>query len=309
MKLFAALIALALNATPAHAQSYQPPRTPDGRPDLQGVWISRWLTPLERPASAKALPIAPQDIEALAKAEWARHDAIDPIEGTDSFEFSTFVVIRGEMRSSVIVNPPDGRLPLVAGPGGRPGSRMHTGLDGPEARALNERCLSPGNGAAPHLTAPSGNIRRIVQTRDNVVIHTELLSHLRIIPVDGRTNFGARHERESGHWEGDTLVVETTGFVDPMRGVRGSLVPVTPKTKIIEHFTRTAPDEILYVFTVEDPKIYTQIWTGETIMRRTGEPMFEFACHEGNYGLANILSGARAVEQRTAKASSKSKPK
>jgi hypothetical protein len=302
------VLCLALAAA-AHAQTpYQSPRDTYGHPDLQGVWTSRWLTPLERQQGVTALAITPLEVKTLAKAEWARHNAIDPIEGTDSFEFTTFVTVRGEMHSSIIVDPPDGRLPLAAGPGGRPGGRPPVGVDGPEARALNERCLNSGNGVAPFLTAPSGNIRRIVQTHDSVVIHTELFSQLRIIPVNGATNLGARQEKQAGRWEGDTLVIETTGFLDATRGVRGSLFPLTPKTRIVERLTRTGPDEITYAFTVEDSKLYTRPWSGETVMLRTGEQMFEFACHEGNYGLANILSGARAVERREAGKTGKAKP-
>jgi hypothetical protein len=299
---FLSAACIAAGAMEALAQQpYQPPRAPDGHPDLQGIWTSRWLTPLERPANAKAVVIAPEDVAALAKAEWARHNAIDPIEGTDSFEYTTFVTIRGEIRSAIIVDPADGRLPFTEqARARRAGGPALPGVDGPEQRALNERCLSNGNGVAPHIPAPSSNIRSIVQTHNDIVIHTELLSLLRIIPLDGRTEIGFRRERTSGHWEGDTLVVETTGILDPVRGSRGSLFPVTPKTRITEHFTRTGPGEMLYAFTVEDPQVYTQRWTGESIMALSDEPMFEFACHEGNYGLANILSGARAVERRAA---------
>jgi hypothetical protein len=182
------------------------------------------------------------------------------------------------------------------------------GTDGPEQRGLNERCLTGGNGFAPLLTAPSGNIRRIVQTSKDVVMWTELLSQLRIIPVDGRVETGVRREKTTGHWDGDTLVIETTGITDPTRGTRGSLFPVTPKTRITERFIRTSPDELLYTFRIEDAALYTQPWMGETVMKRTDDQMFEFACHEGNYGLANILSGARVTEERAAKAARKGGP-
>ncbi len=301
------LVAACVLGGAAEAFAQQPlPRTAEGHPDLQGVWTSRWLTPLERPATAKTVVIAPEDVALLAKAEWARHNAIDPIEGTDSFEYTTFVTVRGETRSALIVDPPDGRLPFTEqGRARQPAGRVVTGVDGPEQRALNERCLNSGNGAAPYVAAPSGNIRRIVQTHSDIVIHTELLSILRIIPVDGRTEIGFRNEHTTGRWDGDTLVVTTTDILDPVRGARGSLFPLTPKTKITERFTRTAPGEILYTFTVEDPQLYSQPWKGESIMALSDDRMFEFACHEGNYGLANILSGARAVERRAAR---KAKP-
>lgn len=301
---WAAVVSLALGLTlPALAQSYAPPRDVYGSPDIQGTWISRWITPLERQPGVSALALSEQEAKELEASEWARHNNIDPIEGTDSFEFSGLVVVRGERRSSLIVDPPNGRLPYLQ-ESARVGARAPTGVDGPEQRALNERCLSGGNGFAPNLTAPSGNIRQIVQSRSEVAIWTELLSQLRIIPVDGRTVSGARHEMMSGRWEGDSLIVETWGIVEHTRGARGSLFAVSPATRITERFTRTGADEITYTFRVEDPSIYSMAWTGETTMKRSSERMFEFACHEGNYGLANILSGARMTEQRpTPKAS------
>jgi hypothetical protein len=289
----------------AHAQaSYQLPRTPDGRPDLQGVWISRWITPLERQAPLKNLVMAPEEIAPALKAEWERHDRLDGLESLDAFEFTTFVTVRGETRSSIIVDPPDGRLPMLPDVRARyrPGP---TGTDDVEQRGLNERCLSTGNGFAPMLVAPAGNIRRIVQTTDHVIIHTELMSQLRVIPTDGRSSIGARADTMEGRWEGDTLVVVTTKIPDRFRGARGSNFGVTPATRITERFKRTGPHEITYTFTVEDPSIYTRPWSGEMVLVATSDPMFEFACHEGNYGLANILRGARVLEQRAAK---KAKP-
>jgi hypothetical protein len=289
-------------ANAAHAQAgYQAPRTADGRPDLGGVWISRWITPLERQAPLKNLVMTPEEVAPALKAEWERHDRLDGLESLISFEFTGFVVVRGETRSSIITDPPDGRLPMLPEVRARhrPGP---TGTDDVEQRGLNERCISTGNGFAPLVTAPAGNIRRIVQTRDDVMIHTELMNAVRIIPVDGRSSIGALRDTMKGRWEGDTLVVVTTGFRDRFRGARGSNFAVTPTTRITERFTRTGPAEITYVFTVEDPSIYTRPWTGETIMIASSDPMFEYACHEANYGLANILLGARVVEQRAARA-------
>jgi hypothetical protein len=294
-------------AAGAHAQlAYQPPRTPDGRADLQGVWISRWITPLERQAPLKNLVMAPEEVGPALKAEWERHDRLDGVESVAGFEFTSFVVVRGETRSSIIVDPPDGRLPLTpeARARFRPGP---SGTEDVEQRGLNERCMSAGNGFAPHMAAPAGNIRRIVQTRDHVVVWTELMSQLRIIPTDGHSATGARGETIAGRWDGDTLVVENTGFLDRTRGARGSNFPVSPRTRITERFSRTGPSEITYSFTVEDTALYTRPWTGETVMVTSSDPMFEFACHEGNYGLANILRGARVVEERAASALTKSR--
>jgi hypothetical protein len=296
MRLILLFLAILL-APGASAQSAER----SGNPGLGGVWISRWITPLERPKGVTRLALSAEEAKAAEAAEWVRHNAIDPIEGTDSFEFSRFVTVRGDIRSSLIVDPADGKLPYTEkaralGIGARP----QTGTDGPEQRALNERCLTSGNGFAPHMTAPSGNIRQIILTQRDVMIWTELISQLRIIPVDGRTALGARNESTTGRWVDGALVVQTTGIRDPTRGSRGSLFPVTRNTIITERFALNGPDEILYRFTVHDPELYTQDWTAETVMSRSSDRMYEFACHEGNYGLYNILLGARVVEQRAA---------
>lgn len=297
----AVALVLAFFAAPlAVAQiPYEPPRTFDGRPDLQGVWTSQWMTPLERQPPLTRLALQPEEVGPAVKSEWERQDKLDGLESLDTFDLTTFVTVRGEIRLSIIVYPPDGRLPMAPEVRARfrPGP---TGTDDPEQLGPNERCLMAGNGFAPHITAPAGNIRRIVQTRDYVVIWTELMSQLRIIPTEGRSATGARRETTAGRWEGDALVVVTTGLTDRFRGARGSNFAVTPATRITERFTRTGPKEITYTFTVEDPSIYTQPWTGETIMIASSDPMFEYACHEANYGLANILLGARVMEQRAA---------
>ena len=154
------LVLCLMASAKAHPQAaYQPPRAVDGHPDLQGVWISRSITPLERQPGSRTLALPADEAAAAEKAEWARHNSIDPIEGTQDFEFAPFVVVRGETRSSLIVEPADGRLPYTAqGRARAPGTRVASGTDGPEQRALNERCLNGGSGFAPLLTAPSGNI-------------------------------------------------------------------------------------------------------------------------------------------------------
>jgi hypothetical protein len=299
---FAVIIAPVAQAPFASAQSTQ--RASSDNPGLEGVWVSRWITPLERPKGVAKLVLTAEETKAAEAAEWLRHNAIDPIEGTESFEFTHFVIVRGEHRSSLIVDPADGKLPYTEKARAlRIGARPQTGTEGPEQRALNERCLSGGNGFAPHLTAPSSNIRQIVVTPRDVMIWTELLSQLRIIPTDGRTDVGARNEHTTGRWADGELVVNTTGIRETTRGARGNLFPVTRNTVITERFALSSADEILYRFTVHDPELYTQDWTAETVMARTADRMYEFACHEGNYGLYNILLGARVVEARPAKKS------
>jgi hypothetical protein len=302
-----AFLAIAVSIAPvAAAQSAARASSPN--PGFEGVWTSRWITPLERPRGVASLVLSADETKVAEAAEWARHNAIDPIEGTESFEFTHFVVVRGEHRSSLIIDPADGKLPYTEKARALGiGARVQSGVDGPEQRALNERCLTSGNGFAPHMTAPSGNIRQIVVTPKGVSIWTELISQLRIIPTDGHTNIGARNEKTVGRWVDGVLVVETTGIRDPVRGSRGNLFPLTRNTVITERFALTSADEILYRFTVHDPELYTQDWTAETVMARTTDRMYEFACHEGNYGLYNILLGARVVEERAAKKAAKGK--
>ena len=291
-------------ATPAFAQeTFSPAHTPDGHPDFQGVWGTRWTTPLERMPDFKTLVIAPEQGATLHLGILARLNSGDPL-GTDyAWDFTGPLMIRGEVRSSVLVDPPDGKLPYTEE--GRARRSAFTtpfaGDEGPERRAPNERCLMAGSGYAPFLAIPAGNVRQIVQTRDSVVIHTESFNQLRLIPLDGRSGpLIPRGGSSAGRWDGDTLVVETGGYLetDRFRIAPLSTFPISPVTRITERFRMIGPDEILYRFTVDDPTLYTRAWTGESLMKRTADRMFEFACHEGNYGLAGILSGARETERR-----------
>jgi hypothetical protein len=306
-----AMLALFASASASAQAPYQPPLASDGRPDLQGNWTTRWTTPLERPADYTALIVSAEEGARLHRAHLARLSSTDPLGPEYAWDLSGPLVIGGETRSSLIVDPPDGRLPVTAeGSARRSAFVRFSSADDPEARGLNERCLMAGSGYAPFLTIPASNIRRIVQTRDAVVMHTESFSQLRIIPVHGLKGPAIpRGGSSAGRWEGDTLVVETAGFLasDGARISPGSTFPISPQTQISERFTRTGADEISYRFTVEDATLYSQAWTAESLLKRTDDPMFEWACHEGNYGLANILRGARVVEKRDAAAAEKGK--
>lgn len=302
--------AACLLAAAAEAFAQQPlPRTPDGHPDLQGNWTTRWTTPLERLPDDPALVISAEDGAKLHSIVLKRIGDTDPLAPDYAWDFTGPLIIRGETRSSLIVDPADGRLPYTPeGRAIRAAFRPFTGDDDPEQRGLNERCLMAGSGYAPFLSIPAANIRQIVQTSDSVVFLTESFAQLRIIPLDGHAGPQIpRGGSSAGHWEGDTLVVETTGFLktDRFRFSPNSSFPITPATRITESFTRTGPDDILYRYTVEDPAIFTRAWTAESLLKRSGDRMFEWACHEGNYGLAGILSGARVGEKRAAK---KAKP-
>jgi hypothetical protein len=302
------LIAL-LSASAAAQQAYQPPRAPDGHPDLQGIWTTRWTTPLERPPNFTTLVISPEDGTKLHAATLQRLSATDPLGVEYSWDLSGALAIRGEVRSSLIVDPPDGHLPLTdSAMKLRSNFRPFTGADGPEQRGLNERCLMAGSGYAPFLTIPASNMRQIVQTRDYLLFYTESFGQLRIIPLDGAAGPAIpRGGSSSARWEGDTLVVETTRFLatDRFRFSPGSAFPITPATRITERFTRAGESEILYRYTVEDPALYTRAWTAESLLKRSTERIYEWACHEANYGLANILRGQRVVDQRAAAAAGK----
>jgi hypothetical protein len=299
-------LALALPGA-ALAQTAGIPRTADGHPDFQGVWTNRWTTPLERLAPGP-LNISQAEGEALHLAFLARLDAANPL-GVPSRDLTGPVVVSGQTRSSLIVDPPDGRIPYSQEGRMRRSQIAANGTEGdegPERRNSTERCLISGNGQAPFLSQPANNNRQIVQTPDHVIIFTESYNQLRIIPLDGSSGPAlALGGSSSGRWDGDTLVVETRGFSagDRLRNASGGTTfPITPRTLITEGFTRTGPDEILYRFSIDDPLLYTQVWTAESLLKRSAERLFEFACHEGNYSMANILGGARIVEKRAAKA-------
>jgi hypothetical protein len=288
----------------AQAALAQIPKTADGKPDFHGVWTTRWTTPLERMANWQTLIISQMEGDALTRAFHARLDAANPM-GVPARDLVGALVVHGQVRSSLIIDPADGRLPLSEegrAYRSRTPSNGVTGVDGPEQRSLTERCLMSGNGFAPILTQPANNIRQVMQTKTHVIMFTESYYQLRIIPLDGSLGPPLpRGGSSKGAWDGDTLVVETTNFQpgDNLRNAgAGITFPISPATTITERFNLTGSDEILYRFTIADPALYTRPWTAETIMARTDDKMFEFACHEGDYSMAGILAGARADERR-----------
>ena len=304
-KIVIGLLAVALAAGSASAQpaAYSPPRGADGHPDFQGVWAARWLTTLERPASITTLVVTPEEGATIVAGILSRRShpgELDPeIAEPDNDGLAR---VRGELRSSMIVDPPDGRLPFTEAGTARMRARKPPGFDNPEERLNNERCIS-GGGRAPFLIAPAGQLRQIVQTPDHIMMWTEAFSDVRIVPVGaapsvpiGPTRFG----HSLAHWEGDTLVIETTAFRpdDLTRAVPFSALMLDPDAKVIERLSRVSADEIVYQFTVEAPGLYAKPWLAEYSFVRSSQPMFEFACHEGNYSMSNILIGARQAEKR-----------
>jgi hypothetical protein len=295
---------------PAHA-----PRTQWGVPDLNGTWTGSTLTPLERPAEFAGKSVLTVEeaaaLEARARARAAREPqaaAGDP--GTyNQIWFDPSSAVVPDRRTSLIVDPPDGRLPFT--PEGRVHDRKssaHYGTgprDGPEDLDTGERCLTDGV-PIPYWTGYNNNYQ-IVQTPKYVMIRSEMYHNVRIIPLDGRarTNVPQWLGEPRGRWDGDTLVVETTGFDDKSAywwatGWRSS----RPTLRLVERFTRIDRETLDYEFTMTDPSMFTRPWTARFPLTTnqasrgvTEGPMYEYACHEGNYSLANVLRGARLGEK------------
>ncbi|MDZ4761126.1 MAG: hypothetical protein SGJ21_08660 [Alphaproteobacteria bacterium] len=314
MKLFAKffiMAGLAAFALPTFAQPA--PRTTGGRPDFQGVWSSKGLTPLERLPGATGLVVGEEEAAKLVSVirDRARSKAfevqIDP--NLLAVDVRTLTRVDGQWRSSWITDPPDGKLPLTA-EGQRILAVERSRLDGtsmltdPETRLVYERCLA-GPGVAPLWSVPVENMRRIVQTPGHVVLYTEEGGDARIVAI------GAAHRPgvitswlgdSVGRWEGDTLVVETVSGRD--NSVPFPTMPqvVRRQSRVIERFSFVSADEILYRFTVEDPEVYDKPWSAEYSLNREKTTAYEYGCHEGNYSLPNILRAARIADGRKADA-------
>jgi hypothetical protein len=345
---------LLAQAPAAAAKKLTLPRTPDGHPDLQGTFNVETITPVERPGGVKSLVLTDAEATALEAYEQQRHTkslepssadrGAPPVGGQRStpksyLEFleqagggtvggynlfwlasgTKFIVVDGQKRSSLIVDPADGRMPpmkpearkrnaeflaarvspdaaeaATAGPAGA--------FDGPEARPLSERCLLGFLSTSGPPTLPNyfyNNLKQIVQTRDTVMILNEMVHDVRFIRMN------AAHLPQSirrwlgdsvGRWEGDTLVVETTNFTDKTQ-FNGS----SKDLKVTERFTRVDDKTLLYRFTVEDPTTWDRPWTGEYPWVASNETLYEYACHEGNYSLESMLKGARLDEADAAK--------
>lgn len=287
------------------------PRTPDGHPDLQGVWDYRTATPLERPPQFKDKPfLTDADVAEYERRAATRPDGRPPddprtdpsVQSPDWLDYGKRVV--RTRRSSLVVDPPDGRIPPLtaeaqARAAARRDARRNVGpADDPEVRSTWERCITRG---LPEGVLPAGynNNIQIMQTSHYVVLLMEMIHDARIVPLDGRPHLpkgtGQWMGDSRGRWEGDTLVVETTNFAE-RANFRGS----TDKLHLIERFTRTSPTSINYRFTVDDPTTWTAPWTVEVPLELSDGEVYEYACHEGNHGLRNILSQARSNEQRAA---------
>ena len=305
--LIAPVVAVCLTAfaSPALAQKrYTAPRDAYGHPSLEGTWVARWLTPLERPVGTP-LVLDAAGADARVRQILANRDKAETLDPEPAEPDATgLAVVRGEHRGSLLVDPADGRLPLSDAGRAYLAAVPPMGTDGPEQRLFGERCIA-GPSRPGMLIAPAVMLKQLVQTRDQVALFSEAFGELRIFaPGKGVQGAGlsAWEGQSDARWEGEALVVESTGSRpdERVRGVPYSRFPIRPQTRVTEWFTRIGPKELLYAFQVNDPGLYTRPWRAEYSFVLTEERMFEFACHEGNYGLANILAGAREEERRTA---------
>jgi hypothetical protein len=286
---------------PALAQeTYRPPRAADGHPDLQGVWATGFLTALERPDDIPDLIVPPEQAPALA-AKFLSYtpDVVDP--DANFITHFTLAVVRGTYRSSLLVEPRDGKLPFTPAALAAVARGQRSSFDDPEERPTVERCLI-GWGQAPMRPEHGFTPVQIVQTPDAIVIQTEDVGGLRIIHMTGDPPPNAVRSYEGwsrGRWEGETLVVETTHLRadDPLREHFDRPIIVGPNSRIIERFTRLSDTELLEQFTVEDPTLYTRPWMAEFSLTLTDKPSYEYACHEANYSLTGILTAARLGRQ------------
>ena len=308
---FAAVLLLAVEAAGQRA-----PRTAWGHPDLQGTWTNVTATPLERPPDLAGKSVLTEEERAERFRQFTRETTTDTVPRVGSTgSHNEYWRERGVLlrRTSLLVDPPDGRLPPLT-PEGR---RVRDGLatawktapaDGPESRDLFERCVTRGLPGTMMGNFYNHNYE-ILQTPDHVVVLAEMIHDARIIPLHGRPHVDPRIGQwlgdSRGRWEGDTLVVETTNLraVDQTtisRGLGVITLGTSTAARIVERFTRRGPDAIDYRVTVDDPTIYTAPWTAAVPMTTRQGPLFEYACHEGNYGMTGILAGHRAEERAAA---------
>lgn len=315
-------------AAPAAAQTAVP-RTPGGQPDLQGIWDFRTITPLERPAGLAEQEFLTEEQAANLEQEvvdrnislWnrpaRRTEVTDSVDrGADgapgsynNFWMDTGTNIIGTRRTSLVIDPPNGRLPAVTTSGQQraEAKRMYQ-REHPADSWLDfdasDRCLLGLNAGPPIIPAAYNQNVQVFQTPDHVMLLTEMIHTVRVVPLDGRPPLSDDIRQWSGdargRWEGETLVIETSNFVGDRSWTGSNRVGALGSSedlRLVERLTRVDVDTLEYEFTVIDPKIWTRPWTASIPMRRTDVPLYEYACHEGNHSLANMLAGQRAAEK------------
>ena len=302
------------------ANTWSPARTPDGQFDLEGVWDFSTITPLERPSSlGDKQTFTDEEAVDFEREENRRQnrDLIDPKKGGaqylpgsvipyNEFWYERGNKIIGDKRTSLIIDPPDGRIPPLTPEAqqrldalaavAREEQLGRVRADSPQSRSLADRCILGFNAGPPMTPGAYNNYVQITQAAGLVTLVVEMVHDVRIIPVDGRPHLPSRIRQykgdSRGRWEGRTLVIDTANFLRET-SFRGS----SANLHLVERLTRVDPDTLLYEFTVDDPKTWTKPWTAAIPMRKVDAPIYEYACHEGNYALRNILAGARAQEK------------
>ena len=310
---------VSLSALPVAAQTA--PRTAWGQPDLRGIWDFRTITPLQRPESLAEQEFLTEEEAAnleqevldrnadLANRPALRTEVTESVDrgadGAPGF-YNNFWLDRGTRavgtrRTSLIIDPPNGRIPDLTASGQRTADarrayRQEHPADSWVDRSAYDRCILGFNAGPPITPGGYNQNLHLFQTPDHVVLVTEMVHTVRVVPLDGRPVLSDDVRQWSGdsrgHWEGETLVVETSNFND-QRGWRGS----TTNMKLVERYTRVDADTLDYEFTVIDPETWTSSWTASIPMRRSLNPMYEYACHEGNHSMDGILAGRRAEER------------
>lgn len=285
------------------------PRTADGRPDFAGIWTNSTLTPFERPKEFAGKEFfTPKEAADYGRRMQEQNnrdrrgatpqDDVNLAYNEGWFDRGTKVY--SNLRTSIVVDPADGRVPALT-PEARDAAAARAAVqsrrpEGPEDFPVAVRCLLLANAGPPMVSTAYNNNYAIVQTRDSVGIDVEMIHDMRIIPLSGRPHISISIRLwmgdSVGHWDGDTLVVDTTNFTDKTH-FRGS----DQNLHLIERFRLMNAKTIHYRFTVDDPTAFLKPWTGEIIMSRAPGPLYEYACHEGNYSLADMLRGARAEEK------------
>jgi hypothetical protein len=313
-----ALICVVTPALAGQTRSYTPPRTPDGQPDLQGFWTNATFTPLERPKNVTKEFYTPEEA-AQVERRLIDADIAQTEPGTIAdvhYDFTQFGLDTHQapfaalLRTSMIVDPSDGRLPALSAEGKRRAAERaerdkRVGRwDSAQANQLDDRCVIFAGAGPPMMPQSYNSNYQIVQAPGYVMILFEIAHDVRVIPLDGRPHVHTDVRQwigdSRGRWDGDTLVVETTNF-----NGKNELSGASEHMRVVERFTRVDAETIRYQFTVEDSATWTRPWSAELAMRKTTGPLFEHACHEGNYGLYNTLAGARLAEKKAAEEAKK----
>jgi hypothetical protein len=303
---------------PAAAKPYAAARNSFGQPDFEGVWTNNNATPLQRPpqwadkelltdAELEAVTSAVRELEEDGDALFGDELIVDAVDGkqkpqshdTETGNYNAFWLPARdvERRTSLIIDPPNGRIPpqtpeAQARRAALAEQRRLHPADGPASRSLGERCITFG---IPRLTAAYSSVFQIVQSPNEVVFVMETIHNARVIPLDGQPHLSSAIQQwdgnSRGHWEGDTLVIDTIGF-----SPKSDMMGASSGLHLVERFTRVAPGVLQYDATMSDPSTWTQPWTVRINLKQTDEPLLEYACHEGNYGMFGILAGARKAD-------------